>query len=82
MPVCLPFERLQDKKNFLEIINQEGEVVVMQNGSNAFRCVSEKKLEITEEEAQVKLQERMMIAKKELDEEKFVPLKDVLGSLR
>ena len=82
MSVCVPIDNLQEANNFFNLVNTEGEVFVTRNGRSFIRCVCDDDTEVSEKEAHLRLQSRMGIAKKELEEEKFQLLDNVLNNLR
>ena len=82
MSVSIPIDNLQEANNFFNLVNTEGEVFVTRNGKSFIRCVCDDDAEVSEEEAHLKLQSRMKIAKKELEEGKFQTLDNFISNLR
>ena len=82
MTVCVPIRDLKDTSKFSDLVEREQEVIVTKNGYNAFRCISEDRMEsIKLQEAKEKLRSRLILAAEETKQGLTIPYTDFRKSL-
>ncbi len=78
MTVCVPIRDMKDTSKFSELVNREHEVIVTKNGYNAFRCISESRMEALElQEAKEKLRSRLILAAEETKAGLTIPYEEL-----
>ena len=82
MTVCVPIKNLEDASRFSELVQQEHEVIVTENGYNAFHCISEDRMRTIElQAAKEKLRSRLLLAAKETKDGLTIPYDELRKSL-
>ena len=82
MQVCVPMNRIHQTGEFLNLLRNEGEVVVTEGGKKAFRCVYESEENVSQIDAHEKLKQRMILASEELQHGAYSPFDEVFESLK
>ena len=83
MTVCVPIRNLKDTSKFSDLVEREQEVIVTKNGYNAFRCISEDRMEAIElQEAKEKLRSRLILAAEETKQGLTIPYDEFRKSLQ
>ena len=82
MTICVPVDGIKSTENFLKLVNNEGDVIVTQDGRSVIRCFRESSDVADDQRAREKLSKRMFVAKQELESGSYSPFDEVMSGLK
>ena len=83
MPVCVPIKELKETAKFAHIVEENDDVIVTKNGSEAFHCLSNEKYDYFQEEfLKAKLSKRLDLAMQETKASDYIDFDDFIMELK